>query len=326
MTVGRILRTAGGLLLAVVIVLALVLLTMRLGWWNPSYESVKAAQATPPSTFEQVGTANLHIRDEGPRDGPVVIMLHSSMTNLREWDGWTDALKDKYRVIRFDWPPYGLSTDSAPSTGMPGVVALLEKLVEKKGLTRFALVGTSSGATVSTLYAAKYPAKVTALALSALPLKAPPPSDFSRVMWSMVWTHETLVPNYYPRFYYRRALSELYGKPERLTDETVDWYYQTNTIPGGFARVKEYYEANKKAVWAKGATDDAAKVKAPILLQWGDVDPVLPKYLAADAVKEFSGTKVEVIHYPDLSHYPMLELPKETARDLRAWLDRTVTQ
>ena len=43
-------------------------------------------------------------------DGPVIIMLLSSMTNLREWDVWADALKDKYRVIRFDWPPYGLST------------------------------------------------------------------------------------------------------------------------------------------------------------------------------------------------------------------------
>lgn len=326
MTIGRIFRTVLAAVLLLVLVLATVLLTMRLGWWNPSYESVRAAQAGPPSTFERIGTANIHIRDEGPRDGPVVIMLHSSMTNLREWDGWTDALKDKYRVIRFDWPPYGLSTDSAPTTGLPGVVSLLDKLVEKKGLRRFAFVGTSSGATLATLYAAKHPGKVTALALSALPLKAPPTPDFSRVMWAMVWTHEKLVPNYYPRFYYRRSLSELYGRPERLTDETVDWYYRTNTIPGGFARVKDYYEANKKAVWAKGAGEDAAKVTAPILLQWGDADPVLPRYLAADAVKEFSATKVEVIHYPDLGHYPMLELPRETARDLRSWLDRTITQ
>lgn len=326
MTVGRFLKGLGALLLALVVILALVLLTMRLGWWNPSYESVKAAQAGPPSTFERIGTANIHIRDEGPRDAPVVIMLHSSMTNLREWDGWTEALKDKYRVVRFDWPPYGLSTDTAPTTGLPGVVTLLDRLVEKKGLRQFAFVGTSSGATLATLYASKHPEKVTALALSALPLKAPPTPNFSRAMWAMVWTHENLVPNYYPRFYYRRSLSELYGRPERLTEATVDWYYQTNTVPGGFARVKDYFEANKKAVWAKGAGDEAAKVRAPILLQWGDADPVLPRYLAADAVKAFSGTRVEVIHYPNLGHYPMLELPRETAKDLRNWLDRTIRQ
>ncbi len=238
--------------------------------------------------------------------------------------GRLDALKDKYRVIRFDWPPYGLSTDSAPSTGMPGVVALLEKVVAAKGLERFAMVGTSSGATISTLYAARHPDQVTALALSALPLEAPPPTDFSRLMWAMIWTHENIVPNYYPRAYYRQSLSELYGRPGRLTDATVDWYYQTNTIPGGFARVKAYWEANKKAVWAKGAAGDAAQVTAPILLQWGDRDPVLPKALASKAVSQFEQAKVDVIHYPDVGHYPMLELPAETAKDLRTWLDRTV--
>lgn len=316
----RLLKIVGLLILACVILLG----TMRMGLWNPSYESVKAAQATAPSTFEKFGTATLHMRDEGPRDGPVVIMLHSSMTNLREWDAWADALTDKYRVIRFDWPPYGLSTDSAPSTGMPGVVALLEKVVAAKRLTRFAFVGTSSGATISTLYAARHPDQVNALALSALPLEAPPTTDFSQLMWAMIWTHENLVPNYYPRAYYRQSLSELYGKPERLTDETVDWYYQTNTIPGGYARVKEYWEANKKAVWAKGAAGDAAQVTAPILLQWGDRDPVLPKSLAGKAISQFAQAKVDVIHYPDVGHYPMLELPKDTARDLRTWLDRTV--
>ena len=143
-------------------------------------------------------------------------------------------------------------------------------------------------------------------------------------MMAMVWTHENVVPNYYPRFYYRRALGELYGRPERLTDETVDWYYQTNTIPGGFARVKEYWEANKKAVWAKGAAGDAAKVTAPILLQWGDRDPVLPKALAAKAVTQFKAAKVDLIHYPDVGHYPMLELPADTARDLRQWFDKVL--
>jgi len=319
-----VIKRIGKLLLGLVLLLAGVLGTMRLGWWNPSYDSVKSRQAGPPSRFEQYGTVNLHIRDEG--QGPVVLMIHSSMTNLREWDDWADALRDRYRVIRFDWPPYGLSTDSAPSTGMPGVVSLIEKVVAARKLSRFSIVATSSGATIATLYAARHPDQVDALALSALPLEAPPTTRFSELMWAMVWTHETLVPNYYPKAYYRRSLSELYGKPERLTDATVNWYYQTNNLPGGFARVRQYYEANKKAVWSKGAGADAAKVTAPILLQWGDRDPVLPTYLADKAVKQFSATRVKLVHYPDVGHYPMLELPNESGRDLRAFLDEVHKQ
>ena len=301
------------------LVVAAVLGTMRLGWWNPSYEDVVAAQATPPSQFIDVNGVRLHVRDEG--QGPVVIMLHSSMSNLRIWDAWADQLKRAYRVIRFDWPPYGLSVDPKPPTGMPGVVTLLEDVVDHYGLEEFALVGSSSGATVSVLYASKHPEKVRALALSALPLKAPPPTDFSQLTWGMIWVHQNLVPNYNSRAYYRRSLADLYGRPERLTDETVEWYYQTNNIPGGYDRVRQYYDANREGVWAKGAGDEAARVTAPILLQWGDADPVLPVEMADAAVADFAGSTVRLLHYPDIGHYPMLEVPGQTGADLKAFLD-----
>lgn len=310
----------GFTVLGTAVVLAGVLVSMRLGLWNPSYEEVKAAQAGPPSRFVKVGDVNLHYRDEGK--GPVVLMLHSSMTNLRIWDGWADQLKDRYRVIRIDWPPYGLSQDPNPSTGSRGVAQLLEAIVDQMQLRDITLVGSSSGATLAVLYAAHHPDKVRALALSALPLAAPPPTQVSRLTNLMVWTHENLVPNYYPCFFYRTSLAELYGTPVRLKPETVEWYYQTNTIPGGFARVRAYYHANLQKLWKKGAGDDAAQVTAPILLQWGDRDRVLSKDLADKAVKQFSHSKVEVIHYPDVGHYPMLELPEQTGRDLRSFLDR----
>ncbi len=314
-----IIRWAGYLLVAVLLFLGLALGTMRLGFWNPSYATVVARQATLPSTFVMVGDVKLHIRDEG--SGPTIVMLHSSMTNLRLWDAWADRLKTRYRVIRLDWPPYGLSVDPTPSTGMPGIVTLLERFVDQKKLGRFTLVGSSSGATIAVLYAAAHPDRVRALALSTLPLAAPPPTDFSRWEKAMIWAHETLVPNYYPKFYYRSVLASLYGVPSRLKPETVDSYYDTNNLPGGFARVRAYYAANKKAVWSKGVGQEAAAITAPVLLQWGDRDPVLAAPLADTAVAQFANAKVTLIHYPDVSHYPMIELPDETGRDLSRWLD-----
>jgi len=296
-----------------------VLGTMRLGWWNPSYEDVVAAQATPPSTFEMVGDVKLHVRDEGK--GPVILMLHSSMSNLRIWDGWADQLKGSYRVIRFDWPPYGLSVDPGASEGMPTVVDLVERFVKQKKLGRFVIVASSSGATISTLYAARQPEHVRALAVSTLPLKAPPPTRTSALVGAVSWLHENIVPNYMPEFFYRQSLSELYGTPERLKPETVRWYYMTNNVPGGFARVKTYYEANIKAVWKSGAGDAAAQVKVPVLLQWGDRDIVIPRDRADDARTMFASAPMTIIHYPDVGHYPMLELPVKTGRDLKAWID-----
>ncbi|WP_372730430.1 alpha/beta fold hydrolase [Novosphingobium sp.] len=44
----------------------------------------------------------------------------------------------------------------------------------------------------------------------------------------------------------------------------------------------------------------------------------------AKAVTQFKAAKVDVIHYPDVGHYPMLELPTDTARDLRQWFDKVL--
>lgn len=309
-----------GLIVGVPVLAAgLVLGTMRMGWWNPSYEEVVAEQATPPSKFEMVGDVKLHVRDEG--QGPVILMLHSSMSNLRIWDGWADQLKGSYRVIRFDWPPYGLSVDPKASQGMPTVVDLVERFVRQKKLDRFIIVASSSGATISTLYAARHPEQVRALAVSTLPLKAPPPTETSAFVSSLSWLHENVVPNYMPEMFYRQSLAELYGRPERLKPETVRWYYMTNNVPGGFARVKTYYQANTKAVWKSGAGDAAAAVRVPVLLQWGDRDIVIPKDRADDARVMFANAPMTIIHYPDVGHYPMIELPEKTGRDLKAWID-----
>jgi pimeloyl-ACP methyl ester carboxylesterase len=264
----------------------------------------------------------LHVRDEG--SGPVLVMLHSSMTNLREWDAWADVLKQHYRVVRIDWPPYGLSLDRAPSSGMPGVVDLLESFVAERHLDRFALIASSSGATIAVLYTARHPERVAALALSTLPLSAPPPTQVPALQTLVQWTHDHLVPNYYPRFFYRMMLSGLYGVPERLKPETVQWYYETNNLAGGFARVREYYQANLKAVWSRGATREASAIRVPILIQWGDRDPVLPLSRAAQAQAQFSAAPVTPIHYRDAGHYPMLELPEQTAHDLAAFLERVL--
>lgn len=316
----RILRWTGLAIGGLLLILALGLGSMRLGIWNPGYETVKERQATPPSKFVKVGDVLLHVRDEGK--GPVLLMLHSSMSNLRLWDAYADRLKSQYRVIRLDWPPYGLSIDPKPSTGLGGVVKLVDQFVNQEKLGQFTLVGSSSGATLSVLYAAAHPERVKALALSTLPLAAPAPTEFSAWEEAMIWTHETLVPNYYPKFYYKSVMASLYGEPSRLKPETIDWYYETNNIPGGFARVREYYQANRKAVWSKGASKEAAAIKVPVLLQWGDRDPVLPRALADTAVAQFSNAPVTLIHYPDVSHYPMIELPEETGRDLETFLNK----
>ena len=43
--------------------------------------------------------ANMHYRDEGNPDGPVLVMVHGGFGSLQNWEGWVPYLKDDRRSV-----------------------------------------------------------------------------------------------------------------------------------------------------------------------------------------------------------------------------------
>ena len=71
---------------------------------------MQAKYGSAPSQMVEIGDGRLvHLRDEGPRDAPVIVLLHGSNADLHTWQPWVDALSDDYRVIRFDQRGDGLT-------------------------------------------------------------------------------------------------------------------------------------------------------------------------------------------------------------------------
>ena len=310
------------LLGVLVLVLAAWAMSLRVGMWAPKTEDVLAKYAAPPSKFVDINGIKVHLRDEG--SGPVIVMVHSSMTDLNIWNGVADVLKKNYRVIRYDWPPYGFSTDPKEDFGTDKAAALLGGVADYLKLNEFTIVASSSGATLSVVYAAAHPDRVNGLALSSLPLELPPGRSIDWRVDAIGWAHRNFFPDYYPRFYYDLTLPRLVGDVRNLKPEIVEWYYATNNIPDRQRRVSKYLAANQKGLWKKGATAEAGQIEKPILLQWGDSDPVLPADLGDQAAKDFAKAQVKIIHYKDVGHYPMFEMPQKMAEDIEAWLDTGV--
>lgn len=59
--------------------------------------------------FAEVGEVKLFFREAGPKDGPVVLLLHGFPTSSHMFRRLIPALADKYRVIAPDYPGYGQS-------------------------------------------------------------------------------------------------------------------------------------------------------------------------------------------------------------------------
>ena len=311
-------RTIALVVGSIVAALAISVLSLRSGLWNPSYRAMVAKYAAPPSTFRTVNGVTVHLRDEG--QGPVIVMVHSSMSDLHIWDRVAEQLTPRYRVVRFDWPPYGLSVDPSETYSMERAVALLAGVVDALDLQQFVLVGSSSGATLSTIYAAQHPERVTALALSAMPLALPPDGKTDWRVDALVWAQRRFFPDYMPRFFYDISLAHLVGDVRNLREQDIAWYYETNNVPRRFRGIQSYLAANMKSLWRTGAGDSAGKIVKPILLQWGDSDPVLPAYLGDKVKADLAQADVTILHYLNVGHYPMLEIPEQMGADILRWL------
>ncbi|MEC8369788.1 MAG: alpha/beta fold hydrolase, partial [Pseudomonadota bacterium] len=51
------------------------------------------------------GDAKLYYEDDG--EGPAILLTHGFVASTRMWDGQVAALKDRYRLIRWDMRGHG---------------------------------------------------------------------------------------------------------------------------------------------------------------------------------------------------------------------------
>jgi len=56
-------------------------------------ETLVARWAPPPSDFIEVKGQVVHLRDEGPRDDALpVVLLHGTSSSLHTWEGWVGGM------------------------------------------------------------------------------------------------------------------------------------------------------------------------------------------------------------------------------------------
>ncbi|MBT0670998.1 alpha/beta hydrolase [Novosphingobium profundi] len=315
----------GRVILGTVGVLALAcaggVVALRLGAGATDRAELEKKWADGPSHFVEVDGVRMHVREEGPKGAPAIVLLHGSIVNLHEWDDVVPLLTDKYRVVRFDWSPYGLTgPDPSGVYSTPRSAELMDKLLTKLGYDKFAVVATSNGANVALEYNRAYPGHATAMAFSMLPLERP--SQTRKVDWRLKWLlnfHNAVLPNWRSHTFWRLMLEDTTPPGFDPTERMVDQIYDMDNLPGALDRQAQYIQANVKLFKTSDVGSVAESVKVPVLLQWCNYDDVISQGAQA-SVKRFTNTRVKLIMYPDLGHFPMWEKPQKFTRDLKAWL------
>ena len=111
----------------------------------------------------------IHYVDLGPRDAPVVVMIHGLSGQLQHFTfAVTDQLSDEYRLIVVDRPGCGYSTRLGPAQAdLLEQGRMIHSALEQIGVDKAMIVGHSLGGAVALGMALNQPERVTGLALIA---------------------------------------------------------------------------------------------------------------------------------------------------------------
>lgn len=105
-------------------------------------------------------------REAGPRDAPVLLLLHGFPSSSQMYRDLIPRLADRYRIIAPDYPGFGQSAAPSPDQfdySFDHYAVLMDKLTRKLGLQRYALYVMDYGAPVGFRLAASHPERITAL-------------------------------------------------------------------------------------------------------------------------------------------------------------------
>ncbi len=109
---------------------------------------------------------NIFHREAGPKDAPVILLLHGFPTSSHQYRGLIDQLSDKYRVIAPDLPGFGFSdAPDAKSFGytFEHLTEIIESFTDALSLNQYALYTFDYGAPVGFRLAVSRPERVSAL-------------------------------------------------------------------------------------------------------------------------------------------------------------------
>ena len=303
----------------------ILLLSAALFIWGDAPDTdaaaMKAKYGGGASQFVELQPGlNVHYRDQGKRDGRVVVLIHGSNASLHTWEPWAERLGSDYRVISLDLPGHGL-TGSHPGGvyDYPVFVDVVDRLMAKLGVEKAVIGGNSMGGGTAWMFALIHPEKTEAVLLvdaAGAPAwqSKKTPIGFRVMRMPVV---KELARFIAPRSMFESSLGTSMSVQSKIDDRLVDRYWELNRYPGN-------REATMKRFSLQHNNHPATKeklvaIKAPVMVMWGEEDNLIPVASAKWFAEAIPGARLVV--YPKVGHIPMEEVPERSAADVKAWLD-----
>ncbi len=252
----------------------------------------------------QIDDLTVRVRQDGPADAPVLLLLHSLGTSLHVWDPIVAALAAGFRVVRPDMRGHGGTTATPGPYSMARLGQDALGVLDALGIAAAHVAGLSIGGLIAQDLARQAPGRVLSLVLMDTALVIPPAS-----LW-----HE------------RAALVRAQGMAAIVDSVLARWVTASAPAHVGaplramlLASPPEGYAGAAEAIAAADLSAAARDLRMPTLVLVGDQDMATPVASAEALRAAIPGARLEVV--ADASHIPTAEQPAAVAGALLRFLD-----
>ena len=309
------------------VVLVTVAIILTAGWLmlrrpDISYNTLESVYSKSNSRYLKSGSQiELHFTDTGPRDAPILVLVHGYSASLNTWDAWVRNLRKDYRVIRLDLPGHGLSrcVDN-DEIGIEQFIASIDRVTHSLDVDQFTLVGSSMGGHTAWAYALAHPEKLDGLVLvdSAGWLDAPGEGDKEPMIFKLLRNGlaRNVMKDLDMSALIRAGLEDSFADPELVTDEMVERYSAMSRAPCHREALLKIMSGTTLRVPA--SKERLSAIAVPTLILHGDTDNLIPVAHAEKFADAIPGSKL--IIYPETGHIPQEEQPVASVEDFRAFL------
>ena len=261
------------------------------------------------------------VRDAGPPDGPVVVLLHGFPQRNDSWNAVIDRLTARgFRCLAPN--QRGYSPGARPSRRrdyrMSELVADVGALIDASGARRVHLVGHDWGAAVAWAAAAEMPERLASVSPTSVPhpaafIKSIVTSRQGLASWYMYFFQLPRIPESLLMRRNGTVVSELLRRSGQ-TPAAADRDAQAVREPGALTAAINWY----RAIPLSDPRASTQKVSVPTMYVWSDQDTALLPKAAHDTSKYVSGEyRFEIL--PGVSHWIPDEQPDKLADLLLDW-------
>ncbi len=297
----------------------------------PATPQERAADTAMHCRTATINGIEIFYREAGPKDGPVVVLLHGFPSSSRMFRNLIPLLSDKYHVIAPDYPAFGHSATPsrmAFTYSHAHISDTMGALLDTLKINRFAMYVMDFGGPIGYQLMLKHPERVSAIVVQNAPAFGEPTDGAAWAPLLAYWKNGSAENREKAHFYLTPEWTRsqyVTGVSDISQIDPDNWLIDHALLdrPGVDEIMLDLLYDIKSNVPVVAAAREFFRVhQPPMLIATGANDVLFPGESMRPDPQEMP--KVE-FHTVDSGHFALENKCTEIAGLMHAFLDRTLT-